>query len=354
MINHTLYQLSLKCVPGESPLICKGGNLNIVKANYLKTNVPFIHITNNINLIIYQSTFHNLNDKVLVWSRSSLTKFSCSCSVFSDISTDKSGSIFDLHKCDVQISHCFIFRVSSSVLAACFYIEESEIKVNSCAFVDCKASHGDGKFGNAFYTTKSVNTFYNLITYHCSPNPNDSGDSAIATREALTTDYHHSNATNNCGKDGSSLISYWGSTAETNYISFINVYDSSEHNCIELIDTKISNIVYTNFIDAHNVFTIIHNDNDNSIAIFEKCAFISSTTSVFATISGITLHDCISNVATQMSNLPHIVALNDWRISINVSIMLMCPNSISKMNISSFFSAKINSLIYILLINKYA
>ena len=377
MNNITLLNLNLKRITDQNPLFSfsyeRYSQIHISKFNIHYSSSPFLHLSNSFDhkiskksVIIDNSNFQHFISKVIHTNtlnnddRSSISflsrhsKFSrhfkssgenvimLSCCFFKDVHTHENGSIFDITGRDINdkviITNCRFFNISTTQYPSCFYVDSLTFSINKTIFSDCQAMKGtnyndtncNAKYGNAFFTFNSYNDINYVSTYHCSPVPEEAGDSAIETKKAFSLDYHYSNSTKNYGKNGASSISFWNSQADINHISYINNYDSSEHNSLETRQTQQSYIQFANFINTSRNTVMVFN-NAESNTTFDMCAFIDSHSRVFGETEGtasVTVINCISDT-NNLIGTNYTTVNKDARINFSFTINPECVFTLS-------------------------
>ena len=265
--------------------------------------------------------------------------YECICCSFSNISTNKKGSVFSYSNSNIVIKSCSFVSIQSSESPACFYIENSSVIIKQCSFSNCKAKNGNYNYGNAFYIPFSDINIKYVAFELCAPTATNSGDSVAAIRNAKTLiSYQYHNSSNCFGSYGA-IITCSSSTCDDYLFNKINIIDCIESSSFEggLITEPI-NLKYINFINTEqNQLFIIHNQGSNIHCI--ECVFINPHNTLAYSLSSLELTDCISNVNGFSSLFTYNNDINlESKLNDFAKITMKCPKSKITTIVRNFFS----------------
>ena len=290
-MNYSINKLLLKNFNEQSPFLALNANLKISQISFSFSSTAFVY--SKFSLHIQKSSFHHLTDQIILFSKITQTNFVCKCSSFSDISTPKTGSIFDFSGESIIVEHCSFKNITTSQSPSCFQITESKALIQHCYFDSCNACGGDKNYGNAFNAPSCHITINQVICIKCAPDQDNFGDSTISIRNGKSNDCKLMNFSHCYGYNGG-LISCAYSEADDNVFSFINIENCIEFCSLECVSCKQFTLKYSNFIDSYQIsnFTI---SNKNTTAILYYCIFINPKLPVIEDTNIITCYNCTSN-----------------------------------------------------------
>ena len=319
-MNYSFTSLSIKRNVDSSPFITFSGKICLSKISFAFCSSPFLIPPKYTK--IFRSSFTYLTNPIVLQSKSH-SNFKCVCSCFANITATTKGCVFNLENSVIDVLQCTFINLSTTNISTCFSATKSSLHIRNCIFLFCKAKSGNDNYGNAFFTEKSTNKIERISCQYCAQNEEDSGDSSIVLYQALSTIFIESNATNNFGKQGASLLSYLYSSAEDNILRFVNVMGGKEYCAVESYETSATTISYGNFINTSDYSkSTIHNSNAEA-TMLNNCAFIFPTQTIFSNVIICTFINCISTlVPPGYENIT--ITDQNARVSFHFQIELVC------------------------------
>lgn len=264
-----------------------------------------------------------------------------SCISFSDIHTEKQGSIFSISSSFVEISQCSFVRVSSLSNPGCFYLYKSTVNVKQCTFEECRGiGYENEGFGNAYYCENCHNTHSYVSTTRCSNETSYTADSTIVFLNSDKISVSNFNASYNLGINGSSSFGIWYTDFLQDSVRFGTVVGPNNLDAIEILWLNSAYLKDFNFINTTECQSCVHNQECRELTC-ENCVFINPCSAILRTTTGVTLTSCFANVENDYENCNHVSGLE----VILFDLFTIKCSSKEKINERKQYSIRLDALI---------